>query len=73
MAKKITLQTKNTEDTAIVNSVVEAFFPVFQEDIFKFNCKGKVIKEKVNNNCKAFTIHQVLLVCKDEQPPDFFV
>lgn len=73
MAKKITLQTKNTEDTAIVNSIVEAFFPVFQEDTFKFNCKEKITKEKGNNNYKPFTIRQLLLVSKDEQPPDFFV
>lgn len=73
LAKKITLQNTNTEDKAIIGSFSEAFFPVFQENAFNYTCKELRKKEKVKKNWMSNSLHQLLLVCKDEQPPDFLV
>lgn len=73
MAKKIALKSNTSKDKATVNTAAEAFFPVFKENTFAYNCKKIIKKKKVNNNWKLIELHQALFVFKDKQPPDFLV
>lgn len=61
------------KDKATLNTVSEAFFPVYKENTLVYNCKEIFKKEKVENKWKYKELHQVLFVFKDEQPPDFLV
>lgn len=73
LAKKIAPENTNSTDNVTLNSITEAFFPVFKDNQFKFSCKEIFKKRKVKNNWKLSKLHQVQLVFKDEQPPDFLV
>lgn len=73
LAKQIAPESTNSEEKGTLVTISEAFFPVFKENTFKYNCKEIFKKGKVNNNWKLAKLHQVQLVFKDIQPPDFLV
>lgn len=72
LIKKIELNS-NSKDKATINSFSSAFYPVYKEEIFCFNFKEFYNENKADKNWKYIPLRKLLVVSKNEQPPDFFV
>jgi hypothetical protein len=70
LAKQMATQV-DLYDTDIkgLNTISEAFFPVFKEDAYSYKIKNFPIH--IKNNWKLQSLNPINLICFLEQPPDF--
>ena len=73
LAKQITPEVDGTDkDTKGINTISEAFFPVFKDTSYKYTIKN-ILEKETKNNWSLTSLSPINFIKHVEQPPDFLI